>query len=329
MFRKRDWIYPTPLVIVTFAPKLSDLILKQSHIVPEGTDEIRLYDYVGSVFTEIPSRSAIKKSITRGKILVDGEPAKTGTWVRPGQKIELMDLEETPPKQFNLDFKIEFQDEHFAIVHKPAGIPVSGNQFKTMQNALVGKFSKSTEVDALEWPKPVHRLDSATSGLLIVAKTGRSLMLLGQMFEHKEIQKKYCAVVQGKMEEEGQIKFQIDEKKAETNYALVETTPSLRSNYLSLVDLYPKTGRTHQLRIHLSKLGFPIMGDTLYGREGEVLKGKGLFLCAIGLRFKHPITDEEIIVQIDEPSKFESLMEREKKRFDKYHNNTENTEKEN
>ena len=300
------------------------MVLKQSHIVPEGTPEVRLYDYVGDVFTELPSRSAIKKSITRGKILIDGQAAKTGTWVRPGQKIDWMDLEETPPKQFHLDFKIEFQDQHFAVVHKPAGIPVSGNQFKTMQNALVDKFEKSTESDALDWPKPVHRLDAATSGLLIVAKTAKSLMLLGQMFEHKEIFKKYCAVVQGQMEEEGEIKFQIDGKKAETNYKLVESTPSLRSNFLSLVDLYPKTGRTHQLRIHLSKLGFPIMGDTLYGREGEVLKGKGLFLCAIGLRFKHPITNEEIMIQIDEPSKFESLMAREQKRFDKYHNNTEN-----
>ena len=110
------------------------MILKQSHIVPEGTPEIRLYDYVGNVFTDLPSRSAIKKSITRGKILVDGEAAKTGTWVRPGQKIDWMDLEETPPKQFNLEFEIEFQDQYFAVVHKPAGIPVSGNQFKTMQN---------------------------------------------------------------------------------------------------------------------------------------------------------------------------------------------------
>lgn len=304
--------------------KFIDLILKQSHIVPEGTPEIRLYDYVGSVFTDLPSRSAIKKSITRGKILVDGEAAKTGTWIRPGQKIDWMDLEETPPKQFNLEFEIEFQDQHFAVVHKPAGIPVSGNQFKTMQNALVDKFEKSNEPDALDWPKPVHRLDAATSGLLIVAKTAKALMLLGQMFENKEIQKKYCAVVQGKIEEEGQIKFQIDDKKAETNFKLVEFTPSLRSDFLSLVDLYPKTGRTHQLRIHLSKLGFPIMGDTLYGRAGEVLKGKGLFLCAIGLRLVHPITNEEIIVQIDEPSKFESLMSREKKRFDKYHTNTEN-----
>ena len=299
------------------------MILIQTHIVPEGTPEIRLYDYVSSIFPEIPSRSAIKKSITRGKIRVDGETAKTGTWIRPGNKIELMDLEETPPKVYNLDFEIVFQDQHLAIVNKPGGIPVSGNQFKTMQNALVGKFTKSDEPDALQWPKPVHRLDAPTSGLLMVAKTAKSLMLLGQMLERKEIQKKYCAVVQGKPEESGVIRIHIDEKKAETEYKLVEFEPSLRSEYLSLVDLYPKSGRTHQLRIHMSEIGHPIMGDTLYGRPGEILKGKGLFLCAIGLMFTHPITKEDLRIQINEPAKFNSLMAREKKRFDKYTNKPE------
>jgi len=92
----------------------------------------------------------------------------------------------------------------------------------------------------------------------------------------------------------------------------------LRNEFLSLVDLYPQTGRTHQLRIHLSKLGYPIMGDTLYGVEGKVFKGKGLFLCAIGLRFNHPITDEKIAIQINEPNKYNILLEREEKRWNRY-----------
>jgi RluA family pseudouridine synthase len=295
--------------------------LKKSHIVPEGTDEIRLYDYVGDVFPEIPSRSAIKKSIVKGKILVDGVASKTGTWVRPGQKIDLLDLEEKAPKEYHLDFSVVYQDEYMAIVNKPSGIPVSGNQFKTMQNALVGKLTKSNEVDALDWVKPVHRLDAATSGLLIVAKTAKALMLLGHMLEDKEIQKKYCAVVQGLIDEEGEVKEDIEEKYAFTEYTRIAHEPSLRSEYLSMVDLYPKTGRTHQLRIHMANLGHPIMGDTLYGRAGEVLKGKGLFLCAIGLKFKHPITKENVMVQIDEPAKFDSLMAREKRRFDKFKEN--------
>lgn len=304
-------------------PKVYNLILKQSHTVPEGTEEIRLYDYVSSIFPNIPSRSAIKKYITRGRILVDGEPAKTGTWIKPGQKIDWVDLEEKPPKQYHLNFDIVFQDDHFAVVNKPGGIPVSGNQFMTMQNALIGKIEETNEPDALDWAKPVHRLDAATCGLLLVAKTAKALMLLGQMLERKEIGKKYCAVVKGELPEEGIINTLIEDKRAETEYKKVYSVPSLRNGFLSLVDLYPKTGRTHQLRIHMAEAGYPIMGDILYDRKEEVFKGKGLFLCAIGLQFTHPITQEELMITISEPSKFETLMKREEQRFIRFNENEE------
>ena len=290
----------------------------ETHIVPEGVEEIRLYDYVPEIFPVIPSRSAVKKAITRGKIIVDGEAATTGKWVKKGQRIELLDLEISAPKAYNLELDIVFEDEHLVVINKPGGIPVSGNQFKTIQNTLVGNIPKSMEEDALDWAKPVHRLDSATSGLLIIAKTAKTLMLLGQMFEKKEIQKKYCALVAGKIPEEGIIDFDIEGLKSETEYSRVEVVPSLRNEYLSLVDLYPKTGRTHQIRIHLSKLGYPIMGDALYGVEGKVFKGKGLFLCAIGLRFTHPITQEKVELQISEPNKYNILLEREENRWKRY-----------
>ena len=110
----------------------------------------------------------------------------------------------------------------------------------------------------------------------------------------------------------------IEGLQSETVYNLQETVPSLKNEFLSLIKLHPKTGRTHQIRIHLSKLGYPIMGDKLYGEEGNVLKGKGLFLCAIGLGFKHPITSEELNIEISLPHKFVSLLEREKRRWEKY-----------
>ena len=265
----------------------------------------------------------LKKSITRGEILVHGEKAKTGTWVKPGQKIEWIDLERNAPKEYHLNFDIPYQDEHFAIVNKPGGIPVSGNQFKTMTNALVDKMKPSNEPDALQWAKPVHRLDAATCGLLMVAKTAKALMLLGQMLERKEIEKKYCAVVKGEVPDEGEINSLIEDKRAHTEYRNVYTVPSMRNGALSFVDLYPKTGRTHQLRIHMAELGHPIMGDIVYDREEEVFKGKGLFLCAVGLRFKHPITEEDLTITIDEPSKFDALMNREEKRFLKFNAKTE------
>ena len=89
-------------------------------------------------------------------------------------------------------------------------------------------------------------------------------------------------------------------------------------NLTGLVELSPKTGRTHQIRIHLSQLGFPIMGDKLYGKEGEVLAGKGLFLTAVELQFHHPVTNEGLIIKKSAPHKFESLLEREQRRWEKY-----------
>ena len=290
----------------------------ESHIVPEGTLEIRLYDYLDGVFPVLPSRSAIKKAITRGKVLVNGEKSRTGTWIRPNDNIELLDLGSKLPKPYHIDLEVVFEDEYLMVVNKPGGIPVSGNQFKTIQNAIIENHNPSKEEDALEWPKPVHRLDSATSGLLIIAKTAKALMLLGKQFENNEIDKKYCAIVTGKTPEEGEIDFEIEGLKSLTEFKRVVTVRSLRNEFLSLVDLYPQTGRTHQLRIHLSKLGYPIMGDTLYGVEGKVFKGKGLFLCAIGLRFNHPITDEKIAIQINEPNKYNILLEREEKRWNRY-----------
>ena len=294
------------------------MIVLKTHIVPEGIGEIRLYDYAQQIFMTIPSRKGIKKAISREEIIVDGEKTSTGLWVKSGQKIELLESSANPPKEYQLKLEVIYEDEYFAVINKPAGIPVSGNQFRTIQNALIGNVKLSTEADALRWPKPVHRLDAPTSGLLLIAKTATALMRLGQLFEHKEIQKKYCAIVIGETEEEGSIDSKIEDLASFTEYKLIRVVPSLRNKHLSLLELFPKTGRTHQLRIHLSKLGHPIFGDKIYGDEGEIMKGKGLFLSAVELKFKHPITEELLILKMDIPDKFSSLLERENRRWEKY-----------
>jgi len=294
------------------------LVVLQTHIVPEGVEEIRLYDYAPKIFTIIPSRKGIKKAISREEILVNGEKAFTGLWVIPGQKIDLLESKINPPKEYKLKLEIVYEDEHFAVINKPAGISVSGNQYRTIQNALIGNVRLSNEDDALRWPKPVHRLDNPTSGLLIIAKTAKVIMKLGQQFENKKIKKKYCAIVIGKIPETGTIDFKVDDLKSSTRFKLKRFVHSLRNDHLSLVDLFPNTGRTHQLRIHLSQLGFPILGDKLYGDEGEVFKGKGLFLSAVELKFNHPITNTPLVIKIEMPRKFKALLEREFKRWEKY-----------
>jgi len=289
-----------------------------THIVPKGVEEIRLYDYAAKIFPTIPSRKGIKKAIAREEIMVDGKKTSTGHWVKEGQRIDLLESSANPPKEYNLDLEVIFEDEHLAIINKPAGISVSGNQFRTIQNALIGNVSLSKEEDALRWPKPVHRLDGPTSGLLLIAKTAKALVKLGQQFEQKLIKKKYVAIVMGKTPESGVITSDIDGLKSLSEYITLKTINSLRSKQLSLVELMPKTGRTHQLRIHLSSIGFPILGDKKYGNVGNVLEGKGLFLCALGLEFNHPITSEVLSINTELPYKFNSLLEREEKRWGKY-----------
>ena len=173
----------------------------------------------------------------------------------------------------------------------------------------------STEEDALKWAKPVHRLDNQTSGLLIASKTKLAHINLGKQFEQKKIRKKYVAIVIGKLNGNGFILDEIDGKTAKTEYNVLKTVESLKNEYLSLVELYPHTGRTHQLRIHLSNLGFPILGDKLYGKQDLILKHKGLFLSSIELWLKHPVKGSDLHVKMDIPHKFSSRLNGEERRW--------------
>ena len=211
-----------------------------------------------------------------------------------------------------------YEDEYLAVINKPAGLIVSGNQYKTVLNALTSNLRPSKEKDALDWPLPTHRLDKATSGLLLIAKTKKARIIIGQDFENKKIEKEYHALVMGKLSKNGIIDFHINNKESLTEYQCLDSSESLKSEFLSLVKLFPKTGRTHQLRIHLSKSGFPILGDTIYGTENNILKYKGLFLASTKLSFDHPIEKRPIIVEIPPPKKFEKRMKSEFIRWNRY-----------
>jgi RluA family pseudouridine synthase len=288
-----------------------------SHIVPKGIENIRLQNYAPEIFYRfIPSNSGIKKAIKRGQILINGELAHTGTYVQFSQVIDLLEIPQSQPKLFEFKLEILFEDDHIAAIHKPAGFSVSGNEYKTIYNALPFNLEKSSEPDALPWPTPAHRLDNQTSGILLIAKTKRSQIVLGNQFENHTIQKKYCAVVIGKVLSNGEIKTAIEDKLAETDFEVVKVVNSLRYEHLSLLNVYPKTGRTHQIRIHLAGIGHPIFGDKLYVKEKMLHRGKGLFLCAKEISFLHPKTSEEINLKIPTPHKFESLLLREQRRWD-------------
>ncbi len=289
-----------------------------THIVGPIISPTRFSDYAIRIFAKFQTNQGTKKAIKKGEIILNNEKAETGRWLKEGDEIQWVEIEKENIKSFNLDLEIIFEDEYLAIVNKPAGLVTSGNQFKTLTNCLPQNLKLSNQADALLRPQPAHRLDSQTSGLVLVGKTSKALIELGNIFKNRTVSKTYQAIVVGKTEPEGILSQLIDNQEAITHFKTIKTIPSLQNEFISHLELSPKTGRTHQLRIHLSQIGHPIVGDKLYGKEGSILKHKGLFLAAVQLQFEHPITFEKIDIKVETPHKFQSLWEREERRWKKF-----------
>ena len=286
--------------------------------VTKLSDSFRIVDYLlVHACSVYPSRSSLKKAFKKEFILLNGKVAQGGEWVREGDFIEIKDKPPVAGKVFPLVLKVLYEDAFMAVVVKPSGYPVSGNYYKTIQNALAYNLGLSDEDDALVLPRPVHRLDKLTSGILLIAKTRRAQQHLGIQFENQTITKKYTALVKGKMLGKGSVESAIDHQQACTLYESIRVEKSLSYEWITWMDLVPKTGRTHQLRIHMSESGHPIVGDDLYDTQ-NVLKGKGLFLCARYVAFKHPVSSELMSFEIPLPGKFEALLARELRRWKKF-----------
>lgn len=246
-------------------------------------------------------------------ITINDKPVSTATFIIGGETIVLSipkekSNTEKPKREFVFPLKVLFEDEYLAIIHKPAGILVSGNTFKTIANALPQNL-KESNLEDVTIPQPVHRLDYGTTGILLIGKTAHSIRALNKLFEDKKIEKIYYAVTIGKMKKfEGIISSEIDEKEAQSNYKVIESVVSQRFEFLNLVQLYPKTGRRHQLRKHLSSIGNPILGDKEYSIENLILNGKGIYLHAYSLEFVHPFTEQKIYIEDELPQKFSTIF---------------------
>lgn len=284
--------------------------LIETHIVPAGVNNIRLQEYAVSIFKAAPTKSSIKKAIKRGEIKIDGRDTNTGDWIKEGQKIELFS-QEVPDKIFNLKLEILFEDEHIAVINKPAGYPTSGNYFRTITNALPYNLRPSTATTVLPSPQPVHRLDNPTSGLLLIAKTGDSLRKLHRDFEERKVQKVYTALVYGKFKQGKLLQNEIENKASETEIKPIKSFQYLDWD-LTIVQAIPRTGRTHQIRIHLAQSGFPIVGDKVYGLKTDSLNSKGLFLAATSLKFQHPVSSEWMNIACPPPKRFIKIEEQSK-----------------
>lgn len=290
----------------------------QTYIVKELTSEIRFIDFAIGLFPQLKTKNSVKKAIKKERFLLNNELATSGRWVKLGDEIKLVDGIQNVPQAYDLVIDIVFEDNYLVIVNKPAGIVVSGNQFKTLENALIDDAKLSTDDDAYKWVKPVHRLDAQTSGLVVFAKTASVHILLAKLFEERKINKVYHAIVTGKIEEDKQILLPVQGLTAKSELKVIKSIPSLQNEFLTWVELYPKTGRTHQLRIHCAGIGHPIVGDIIYGEKNNTLLHKGMFLAAVELNFIHPKTKNEVKIEIPVPNKFELFFNRESKRWKKF-----------
>ncbi|MEM9051154.1 MAG: RluA family pseudouridine synthase [Bacteroidota bacterium] len=261
-------------------------------------------DYAVGKFESLPSRKSVKKAIKRSLLLVNKKPSHTGYWVKEGDVLIVVQ-DNSKRLVYERELKIIFEDDHIAAVIKPGDVPVSGNSFRTLQNALSFNLKPSMQKDSLEVPRPVHRLDRQTSGVLLIAKTRSSAAYLGEQFEKRRVHKTYLACISGKLDSRKTYSSPIEDKEALTEIKPFQKVVHPKFGEITSIEANPKTGRRNQIRIHLSEEGFPILGDLKFG---GMKSGRGLFLFAQKIAFNHPETNELISLEAEVPKKFLKVM---------------------
>jgi 23S rRNA pseudouridine1911/1915/1917 synthase len=276
------------------------------------------------------TRSQIQKLNRSGAIRIEGRQDKTGYRMRGGETVEV-DLHSLEPAHLtpeHIALQIYFEDADLAVIEKPAGMvvhPGSGTKTGTVAHALLFHFQNLSTAGGEGRPGIVHRLDKNTSGLLIVAKNNTAHARLSKAFHDREIQKTYIALVHGKpSRDEGKIELSVG-RHPTLRTKMAAGKPRGRSAYteyrvldyfrgFALLEVRIKSGRTHQIRVHLSAIGHPVVGDNVYGERAykEFTKRFGpfnrFFLHASDLGFVHPTTGMDLQFHSPLPPELQKLM---------------------
>lgn len=268
------------------------------------------------------SRNKIQKLISEGKVLVDGKTVSASFLVDYENDIEVNDelnYEITVEKE-NIPLDIVYEDDYLLIVNKKSGMvvhPAAGNYSGTLVNALLYRFDLKGGSEKYR-PGIVHRIDKDTSGLMVVAKDEKTHELLSEMIKNKEVERKYIAIVEGVIPHEtGTIDAPIGrdinnrQKMAVTSVNGKDSITHFRvlerfSKY-TLIECTLETGRTHQIRVHMAYIGYPIVNDPVYGRSKNTTE-YGQYLHSKSIRFIHPITKKEIYFETDMPLEFKEFL---------------------
>jgi 23S rRNA pseudouridine1911/1915/1917 synthase len=276
------------------------------------------------------TRSQIQLLNRSGAVRIEGRQDKAGYKIRGGETIEIdiSALEPVPLTPEQIPLQIYFEDQDLAVVEKPAGVvmhPGSGTRSGTLVHGLLFHFQNLSDVGGKSRPGIVHRLDKWTSGLIIVAKNNVAHARLSRAFQDRQIQKSYLALVHGRPPHDtGTIQLSIGRhpavrtkmaavaekgRPAYTEYRVVE-----QFRGFSLLEVKIKTGRTHQIRVHLSAIGHPVVGDNVYGERqyNQFVKKHGelnrYFLHSAGLCFTHPCSQVPLKFHSPLPEELQKLL---------------------
>ena len=292
------------------------------------------------------SRARVQQLISEEKVVVNSAPAKASLKLRGGERITVLGSAERPPLRAipeEIPLDIVYEDDDLAIINKAAGMMVHAGAGATedqrnrgtLVNALLHHFATLSAVGGEMRPGIVHRLDKETSGLIVVAKNDAAHRKLAAQFASREVKKKYIALVHGWIKKDsGTISANISRdrvrrirmttkqsggREAVSHYRLVRRVDSPFGKF-TLVEVKIDTGRTHQIRVHLSSLGHPVVGDTLYGAPREMKAGRGRqesgaaislsrnFLHAAQLALTHPRTGDGLAFKSPLPSELEVFL---------------------
>lgn len=294
-------------------------------IVEPGTPPERLDRYLARRLRDLCSRTQLQRWIADGRVLGDGRPIAARATVRPGMTLT---VEVPPPAPMTgvtadpaVSLDILFEDAALIVVNKPAGLvvhPGAGHATGTLVHGLLAHTQQLSSVAGPAKPGLVHRLDKDTSGVMVVAKDDATHRALAAQFADRTVRRTYIAVVRGRLAQgRGVINAPLGRhpkdrqrvavqpsgqgREAITRYRVLARGPGM-----TLVELTPQTGRTHQLRVHLAHLGHPIIGDPTYGGRPQPAGVARQLLHAAKLGFVHPLTGESVEFTAPWPEAFSS-----------------------
>lgn len=294
------------------------------HLVEEDLEGERLDAFLAEMVTDL-SRTAVKDLITSGQVLVDGESRKPSYRIKEGEEITitLPEARQVAIVAQNLPLEIIYQDQDLAVVNKPKGMvvhPAHGNWDHTMVNALLYHIKDLSGINGEIRPGIVHRLDKDTSGVMVVAKHDQAHRNLAEQIKEHTIKREYQALVHGIIKENlGSIEAPIGRSRADRKKMAViaDGKPALsryrvleRFQNYTLVQVTLLTGRTHQIRVHLSYIKHPVVGDPVYGsaKHHLGLDSQALHACRLG--FDHPRTGEYMEFSSELPEIFKQALQK-------------------